>query len=526
MSYRVVIPTAGIGSRLEKLTKHLNKSLVSISHQPILSHIIEQFPKTCEFVIALGYKGTLVKDFLGMAYPDRIFYFVNVDPYEGKGSGLSYSLLCCKKYLQQPFVFTSCDTIVKEPIPNPNHNWMGYAYSKDLSPYRTIEVSAEHVIDIQEKGEDDSKDHQAYIGLAGVHDYLNFWEGMKKGKKTAIDRGETWGLIEVLKKNKIKSYKFTWLDTGNLKALAQANKTYKKINKLNILEKENESIWFVGDRVIKFSTDSQFIQNRFQRANKLKSFVPEILDNKKNMYCYNKVQGHVLSSIITLPLFNRLLEHCQKFWKKSELKFNEKKIFKKSCQDFYYDKTIKRIQLFYKNFDKKDGTESINNQKMPTLSSLLKSIDWQHLTNGYPVRFHGDLHFENILWQSKKKKFIFIDWRQDFSGNLEVGDIYYDLAKLLHGLIVSHDSIVKNYFSIEWNHRGISFDLQRKKILIDCEKKFNKWCIENNYSFSKVRILTALIYLNIAALHHYPYSLLLYTLGKFTLAEELKNTCH
>ena len=77
MSYRVVIPTAGIGSRLEKLTKHLNKSLVSISHQPILSHIIEQFPKTCEFVIALGYKGTLVKDFLGMAYPDRIFYFVN-----------------------------------------------------------------------------------------------------------------------------------------------------------------------------------------------------------------------------------------------------------------------------------------------------------------------------------------------------------------------------------------------------------------------------------------------------------------
>ena len=57
MSYKVIIPTAGIGSRLEQLTKHLNKSLVSLANKPILSHLIDQFPKTCNFVIALGYKG-------------------------------------------------------------------------------------------------------------------------------------------------------------------------------------------------------------------------------------------------------------------------------------------------------------------------------------------------------------------------------------------------------------------------------------------------------------------------------------
>jgi len=37
----------------------------------------------------------------------------------------------------------------------------------------------------------------------------------------------------------------------------------------------------------------------------------------------------------------------------------------------------------------------------------------------------------------------------------------------------------------------------------------------------KVRVLTALIFLNIAALHHYPYSLLLYGLGKKMLHNEL-----
>lgn len=38
----------------------------------------------------------------------------------------------------------------------------------------------------------------------------------------------------------------------------------------------------------------------------------------------------------------------------------------------------------------------------------------------------------------------------------------------------------------------------------------------------RVKILTALIYLNIAALHHHPYSLLLYYLGKSMLAASLE----
>ena len=121
----------------------------------------------------------------------------------------------------------------------------------------------------------------------------------------------------------------------------------------------------------------------------------------------------------------------------------------------------------------------------------------------------------------KKKKFTFLDWRQDFSGNIKVGDIYYDLAKLLHGLIVSHESIVKNKFKIQWKGNKIIYDLKRKKILKKCEDQFKIWCKKSKFSYKKVRILTALIYLNIAALHHYPYSLFLYAIGKFMLKKEL-----
>ena len=111
MRYRVFIPTAGTGSRLGKMTKYLNKSLLCIANRPVLSHLIEKFPRDCEFIIALGFKGKLVKDFLELAYPDRKFFFVNVKPFVGIGSGLGQSLLCSKKYLQQPFVFLSCDKL-------------------------------------------------------------------------------------------------------------------------------------------------------------------------------------------------------------------------------------------------------------------------------------------------------------------------------------------------------------------------------------------------------------------------------
>lgn len=183
------------------------------------------------------------------------------------------------------------------------------------------------------------------------------------------------------------------------------------------------------------------------------------------MYSYTKVQAQVLSDVINPSLFNYFLEYCHNFWKKEVLNSEEQKAFEKRCHQFYHDKTLERVMLFYKNFDQQDRTESINGQAMPSLASLLNSIDWKNLANCLAGRFHGDFHFENILWDEKEKKFTLLDWRQDFGESLEIGDVYYDLTKLLHGLIVPHDSIVKNIFSIEWKDKEISFNLHRKKAL-------------------------------------------------------------
>jgi len=521
MSYRVCVPTAGTGSRLGNLTRFINKSLVSIANRPTLCHLIEQFPSDTEFVFALGHKAKLMHEFLELAYPDQKFFFADVQPFEGPGSGLGLSLLACKEFLQQPFIFISCDTLVKEAIPAPDENWMAYSEAADLQTYRTLLVDGKRVTSICEKGIGKFDTNKAYIGLTGIHDYKIFWESMGQGGEESIQTGEVHGLRALLPSN-ITAHEFTWFDTGNPTALARARDAYRETDAPNILEKANEAIWFVNDQVIKFSDDRKFIANRVKRVKELQGFVPDVTGVRSNMYRYPKVDGKVVSESVTLPLFERLLEYSKSFWIQQALSTSEASEFKKTCLSFYRDKTFERVELFYKNFSKQDGSESINDKAMPRLDTLLNKLDWNWLADGLPGRFHGDFHFENMLWNATDKRFTFLDWRQDFGGNLSTGDVYYDLAKLLHGLIISHELIAGNFYKVEWQLDEISYDFHRKQILVECERHFGSWLQAEGYDRKKVWVLTALIYLNIAALHHNPYSLLLFALGKSMLNQELE----
>ena len=64
MKYKVFIPSAGLGSRLGNYCENKNKSLISIGNKPSISYIIEKIPTDIEIVIAIGYKGELLKDLL------------------------------------------------------------------------------------------------------------------------------------------------------------------------------------------------------------------------------------------------------------------------------------------------------------------------------------------------------------------------------------------------------------------------------------------------------------------------------
>jgi len=506
--YKVLIPTAGIGSRLGDHCDHVNKTLVPVANRPIISYIIEKFPPDVEIIIDLGHKGELVKEFLTLAYPNRNFTFIWANR-----KGLTSDLCDYQDILQCPFIFFTNDAIVQEFIPPPDHNWIGFSDTRAGNDYRSVVADSWNdtvVKDLGEKGV--HTEAKAYIGICGIHDYATFWQIMNQALSTdgTTNQGESFALASMVKNQPVKGVKFSWFDTGTTEALAYANQVFRKEDEPNILPKTHEHIWFCNDRVVKFSTDEKFIAERVDRAQKfLGGYVPAIEGSTTNMYCYRNVEGSVLSETITVSRFQKLLLWLEGLWGDRQLLTAETR---EIYRQFYQDKTIKRVQAYFDRFGYEDVPQQINGVYVPSVGELLSKVDWTWMSEGVPVRFHGDLHFENIL--DTTDGFSLLDWRQNFGGLSDYGDIYYDLAKLLHGMIVSHGVINRGLYDINIDGTTVNFDILRRQILIDCETLLYRYATKHHYDYNKVRMLTALIYLNIASLHHQPYAEMLFHLGK------------
>ena len=74
--------------------------------------------------------------------------------------------------------------------------------------------------------------------------------------------------------------------------------------------------------------------------------------------------------------------------KGAPLKDFEKKVFYDVCKKFYYDKTLSRLDKFYKKTKIKDKEILINNQLVPPLSKIFQKINWDFLSQGIAARYH------------------------------------------------------------------------------------------------------------------------------------------
>lgn len=507
--YKVLITTSGIGSRLGKLTDFTNKSLVRIGDKPAISYIIEHYPNTTEFIITLGHFGSYVKEFLQLAYPNINFTFVEVKHFEGPKSSLGHSILQAKSKLQCPFIFHASDTVLTDLdiIPNLKNNWCAGAYKEETSQYRTLRTNNGWIDFINEKGEINFD--YSYIGLCGIKDYKLFWNILEK-----LPNSNTLSDVHVINKM-LKTQKFNfhkvnnWLDIGNTTEL---NKTRKYFgSSIKVLDKDNESIYFFNNFVIKFFSNPTINKNRVKRALMLKGLVPNIIKSSSNFFKYEKAEGNLFSESVTEKSFKSFLEWAKvNLWK--EIPTNN---FNSKCYDFYINKTNKRINQYLG--ENVDIPEVINGELIPPIQKILSKIDSEWLCKGIPVQFHGDFILDNII--ETQNNFCLIDWRQDFAGDLEVGDIYYDLFKLNHNLRVNHNIVDKKLFDPSPKNCYILCH----STLIKCREILHKFIVENGYDLKKIEVLSSIIWVNMAPLHEYPFNKFLFNFGKYTLHKTLSN---
>ena len=516
-NFKFCILAAGKGTRNNDV-KGLHKALLPLENKPIISHIIDKLDKKIEIVIAVGYKSEQIKSYLDEVYPDRNITYVEVDNYDKQGSGPGYSLLCCKDELQKPFIFTSVDTIVEEDVAFNyiSENWLGVSeVSMDESMQYCL-VKGDKYLDKLFYG----SGNRAFVGMAGINDFNEFWKSLENHKTIKDEHQVIHGFDNL---ENIRLIDFTWYDTGNNKAYYDTKKVF---NKEIVANKKDEAIFLHKGKVVKYFDNPTRAKTRIERAKHLNGNAPEVKLINENMYSYNFIEGNLLSEVTDEKVLNKFLDFCKtKLWKENYNAYTNDG-FIDDCKIMYEDKTKTRLSVMENsNLDK---ITNINGVEVKPIKDLLNDVDWRKLyEKSIPTAFHGDLQPENILYNKDSDKFILIDWREGFGNSKEVGDIYYDLSKLYHALLINGSSVLKGMYDYKTHSDSAQVHFYAKSNLVYFKTIFEDWCNENGYDWYNVELLGILHYLNICTLydnfHNGKYGEFLFLYGKYLLTKHLNN---
>ena len=126
---------------------------------------------------------------------------------------------------------------------------------------------------------------------------------------------------------------------------------------------------------------------------------------------------------------------------------------------------------------------------------------------------HGDLQFDNIIYQQSTNEFVLIDWRYDFSGLKTIGDLYYDFAKMLGGIYMNYQEIKKGNFNFSFKNDAVEIEVPSLRESKDLISILEQHARDLGLNLDKIYALVPIIFWNMAPLHKEPFSNLCWCLG-------------
>ena len=502
MSKIVIIPTAGTGSRMGEFATHINKALLPYKNKPVLAHIIDQFPKDSRFIIPIGHRGDQIVDFCTVAYADRSIEFLEIDDWTSTLSGTGYTLKKCGEIVNEPFWYVPCDTYFDEPLPKITTDcYFVKQVPDDVTELYTMFNVMGTIVDISFKQKQNSN-WFAFTGMMHIQNHAEFFHRLN-----ALGSNEFIGAIE---KGSEVSALTTWIDFGNPAIYKLALDASQKFD----FTKKDEITYICNDKVVKWWMDKSVAKKKYDKFLSNPSVYPENCKYLNNWLVYDYFSGETLYAHNDPSTFSSLLD-----WLDKKVWIADNKNIHAPASLFYKDKTLSRIKLFREKYPTLPKVNNVNGVKVD--ESVIDTIDWEYVsTTCLSGKMHGDLQFDNII-VNDEKKFTLIDWRHEFAGLIESGDIYYDLAKLAGGLIINYALIKNSEFDMTINDDSVELSVPNISGIEQYQKVLYEYILNKNLDIKKVKLLVPIIFLNMSPLHTAPFDQFLWYLGLKLLNEEL-----
>ena len=132
-----------------------------------------------------------------------------------------------------------------------------------------------------------------------------------------------------------------------------------------------KAIFIDNGKVVKYFDDKYKVSKRIKRADYLNGKCPKIEYVNENMYCYDYIDGEMLSNIADESLMRKFLDDCQsKLWEETYTNDN----FLEDCREMYETKTKERVKKLYGS--EIDNISIINGLKVQPIEYMLKEINW------------------------------------------------------------------------------------------------------------------------------------------------------
>jgi len=463
MKRSIIIPAAGLATRMKPLSRGISKAMLPVNGRPLISYIIEKAFESndVEEIVIIENEIGDIAEFVARVYPDRDIKCVLQGEKLGPLHAISVGYNAVE-HKDTAITIWLGDTICLEDF---NYRKDFLAVHKVSDPHRWCLVDSNG--NLYDKPE---KEIPTDLALIGVYNFTNrkaFNKSLENGMKKPTHKGEYQiaALLETYMKTEGPMQldeTIEWYDCGELNTYYESKarllkRTARSFNKIEVDT-------FYGT-VTKTSEDPEK-QNKIQAEKdwfesldeKQSLFCPRILESDYGSLRMTLEPGTALNEVLVYDnlrtdiwhdIIRKILKvHHEVFYFRmyTQEEYEDSKL----CFDAYYIKTYKRLKGIWEVIGHHDT--HLEKFLLDTSLELVKNPKWSSC-------IHGDSHLGNIIYDPHSGNIKFVDPRGEFAGiHWNQGDIRYDMAKLLQDFYCGYAMIMANRYVVKDSHSKIEID--------------------------------------------------------------------